>query len=63
MVADNLRELHAMAEMIGIRRRWFHRGHYNICLKSRARAIAAGAVEITSRDAVPLRRKLEDLAA
>jgi len=63
MVADNMRELHAMADDIGLRREWFHRGHYNISLKYRAKAVAAGAVEITGREAVPLRHKLESVAA
>lgn len=54
MIADSDAELHAMARVIGVARRWFHRGHYNICLESRARAVAAGAVEITKREAAAM---------
>ena len=61
MVADRLDELHAMADRIGIRRKWFHGGHYNICQEKRALAIKAGAVGITPRQAAKLRRKLEAL--
>lgn len=54
MIADSDAELHAMARVIGVARRWFHRGHYNICLESRARAVAAGAVEVTKREAAAM---------
>lgn len=59
MGADSLDELHAMAMHLGVRR-WFQdkpgRPHYDICLSNRARAIAAGAVEVSSRDLVRLMR-------
>jgi hypothetical protein len=55
MVADSEDELHAMADKIGVQRKWHHRGHYNICRTKRARAITAGAVEITQRQAVVIR--------
>lgn len=56
MLADTDDELHAMADRIGVSRRWHQKpgtphSHYDICLTKRARAVAAGAVEITWREA------------
>lgn len=53
MIADTEAELHAMADKIGVARRW-HQGcgadsHYDIALGKRAMAVALGAVEITRR--------------
>ena len=45
-------ELHAFAERLGIPRRAFHRDHYDIPAELRAKAIATGAVEVTSRELV-----------
>ena len=61
MIADASDELHAMARSIGVRRRWCqHEGtwkeHYDVCLSRRAMAVAAGAVEITWRDAGTMMR-------
>lgn len=55
MIADNLSELHDMADKIGIQRKWFqnHRiPHYDICLAKRKLAIKNGAIEITTRDII-----------
>lgn len=57
MLADTEAELHAMADTIGVARRWHQGDHYDICLAKRALAIAAGAVEITQRQAVEIRRR------
>lgn len=43
MVADSADELHAMADRIGVARRWFQGDHYDISLSKRALALAAGA--------------------
>ncbi|MEJ8837559.1 DUF4031 domain-containing protein [Ramlibacter sp. AN1133] len=56
MIADSDEELHAMADRIGVSRRWFqHPGrptrHYDISLSKRALAVAANAVQITWRQA------------
>lgn len=57
MVADTEAELHAMADRIGVARRWYqypHQSrwpHYDIALSKRALAVAAGAIEITDREA------------
>ena len=51
MIADTEAELHAMADRIGVARRWHQGDHYDIALSKRALAINAGAVEITFRQA------------
>jgi hypothetical protein len=56
MIADTDEELHAMADRIGVARRWFQkpgtpRRHYDIALSKRALVVAAGGVEITARQA------------
>lgn len=56
MIADTDEELHAMADRIGVARRWFQkpgtpRRHYDIALTKRALAVQAGAIEITWRQA------------
>ena len=56
MLADTEAELHAMADAIGVARRWFQGDHYDICLAKRAKAIALGAVEVTTREIVRIRR-------
>jgi hypothetical protein len=56
MIADTDEELHAMADKIGVARRWHQHppksssSHYDISLSMRARAVAAGAVEISWTD-------------
>lgn len=51
MIADSDDELHAMADRIGIARRWFQDKfsgpHYDIAKSKRALAVQFGAVEIT----------------
>lgn len=60
MLADTDDELHAMAAHIGVARRWWQSpaktsgSHYDICLSKRAKAVAAGAVEITMRQAAAM---------
>jgi hypothetical protein len=57
LVADTLDELHAMADRIGVARRWYQGPlktrwpHYDIALSKRALAVQAGALEIEWRDA------------
>lgn len=50
MIADTEAELHAMADRIGLARRWYQGDHYDVSLSLRAKAVAAGAVEITLRE-------------
>lgn len=55
MVGDTTEELLAMADTIGVARRWLqHAGtlkeHFDICQSKRALAIRAGAIPITQRE-------------
>lgn len=56
MIADDLEELHAMADRIGIQRKWFQSHasypHYDICKSKRALAVGFGAVELDRRQLV-----------
>lgn len=72
MLADTDDELHAMAARIGVARRWWQSpentsgSHYDIALSKRALAIAAGAIEITLRQAAAMnfrRRCIGELGA
>lgn len=60
MLADTDDELHAMADRIGVARRWWQSpaktsgSHYDICLSKRELAVTAGAVEITMRQAAAM---------
>lgn len=52
MLADSDDELHAMAQRIGVARRWHQKAgtphsHYDICKSKRALAVKLGAREIT----------------
>ena len=55
MLADTDEELLAMADRIGVQRRWHQhpgtpRSHFDIALSKRAEAVKAGAQEIRWRD-------------
>lgn len=55
MTADTREELDAMADRIGVNRRWIQypgtpREHYDIALVKRAQAVKFGAIEITWRE-------------
>jgi hypothetical protein len=62
MMAADLTELHAMAELIGVRRKWFQGDHYDICLSKRKRAVEAGAEEVTGRQMAMMRRARREMA-
>jgi hypothetical protein len=54
MIADSRAELDAMADRVGVARRWIQKPgepdeHYDISLAARKIAVAAGAEEITMR--------------
>jgi hypothetical protein len=58
LVSDHdLDELHAFAGALGIPRRSFQGDHYDVPEEHRAEVIAAGAVEVPSRELV---RRLRD---
>lgn len=55
MIADTTEELLAMADHIGVRRKWLQKSgtpqeHFDISSSKRAIAVQAGAVEITMRE-------------
>ena len=47
-------ELHAFAERLGVPRRAFERDHYDLPAHRYGDAVAAGAVEVSSREVVRL---------
>lgn len=54
LIADTDEELHAMADRIGVARKWHqapprHDSHYDIALGKRKLAVQLGAIEITLR--------------
>lgn len=54
MAADSSDELLDMAARIGVQWKWLQRAgtareHFDVCLAKRALAVAAGAVEVTTR--------------
>lgn len=62
MIADTTEELLAMADRIGVQRRWLqypgsHKEHFDIALSKRALAVAAGAVEIEMEQASAMCRR------
>ena len=60
LVADDIDELHAFAESIGLKRRWFQptsMPHYDMVGRKRAEAVKKGAVEIGREKLVELLRK------
>lgn len=51
MLADTDDELHAMADAIGVARKWHQKNgtphsHYDICLSMKEKAISLGAIQI-----------------
>lgn len=57
MGADTTEELLAMADKIGVQRKWLQcagtwREHFDIALSKRALAVEAGAIEVTQREFV-----------
>lgn len=59
MIADSEDELHAMADKIGVRRRWHQNpgcasSHYDVCQAMRELAVQHGAIKITLRQAAAM---------
>ena len=65
MIADTLEELHAMADKIGVARKWFQQHasipHYDVCKSKRELAIKFGAVPVDRRDFVLKMRRIRVL--
>jgi hypothetical protein len=58
MQADTIEELHAMADRLGLERRWFQsrpgkpwHDHYDLTQRRRKQAIQMGAIPLTWREA------------
>lgn len=67
MIADSDEELHAMADRIGVARKWHqkpgtHHSHYDIAMSKRVLAVEAGAVEVTMRHLGRITRNKRDVA-
>jgi len=64
MIADTEEELHAMADKIGIKRKWYQAfastPHYDICLSKRALALKHGAIEINMRQLADIIKRLRN---
>jgi len=63
LAASSVEELHAFADRMGWPRHWFHGGgypHYDLVPSQRARAVAAGAVEVCSRAMIQNLRQAGD---
>jgi len=63
MVADQLEDLHKMADKIGVPRKWFQNKtypHYDICKAKRALAVHFGAVEVTRKELAPILRRIRE---
>jgi hypothetical protein len=66
MIADTPDELHAMAEKIGLQRRWFQEPpkasfwHYDIAQTKRALAVAAGAIACQRNEFVAALRRIRE---
>lgn len=62
MIADTEEELHKMADIIGIKRKWFQKDastpHYDICKEKRKTAIRYGAIELDRRKFVGIIKKI-----
>ena len=67
MFAERVEDLHAMADRIGVQRRWFQDKpgfpHYDICKSKRALAVACGAVEVDRRQFVAIVDRLRKTPA
>lgn len=64
MAADTLEELHAMADRIGVARRWFqdkpNHPHYDVSISKRTLAVKFGAKEITMQELVKIETVKKD---
>ena len=68
MLADTSDELLAMADKIGVARRWLQKAgsaqeHFDISLSKRASAVRAGAIEVDMREMGMLVRRKRLLAS
>jgi hypothetical protein len=62
MIADTTEELLKMADAIGVQCRWIQEAgtpyeHFDICLSKKKKAIELGAVAVTTREMVDIRKR------
>jgi hypothetical protein len=50
-------EIHIFAGRIGLKREWFQHDHYDITAGKRIQAIKAGAIEVSAKEIVQIRRE------
>ena len=63
LIADTVKELHELAQGIGLKREWFQDKslpHYDLTFGMRCAAVRAGAIEVGMRKFVNLMRKIRD---
>lgn len=68
MLADTREELDAMADAIGVQRKWIqHPGtpkeHYDVCKSKRAKAVELGAIELDVREMAAVMKRKRELVA
>lgn len=67
LLADSTEELIAFAKRLGMKREWFQDdnagGHFDLVPTRRELAVKLGAVEVTSRELVAIRRRRRAEAA
>jgi len=56
LMADSTEELHKFAAMIDVKRCWFHKDHYDLSQDKFDDAVLSGAIVVTSRELVQLRK-------
>ena len=57
MMSDSLDDLHEMADVVGLRRKWFQDGrlpHYDLCQSKKQLAINYGAVEVPTKELISI---------
>lgn len=57
MLADSNEELLAFASRLGLKAEWFQGDHFDLLPARREHALRLGAVEVTSRELVRIRRR------
>lgn len=67
MLADSEKELHRMADAIGVQRKWFQRNastpHYDICKSKHRLALGKGAIFLDRQEFVAKLRHIKQLIA
>lgn len=54
MIADTEKELHEMADKIGLERSWYQGDHYDVSISKKKEAINEGAEEVTWRELIEI---------